>query len=159
MRTLARNINSSNSRFWTHLKQNCYKSTELLKAIKPMYDSPEITPNYTRDYPNDSWQQTTLDSILSLGHPRHLRHQPAKHIPIFPTSKTTTNSRSSRINPEQISRQPQPKIEPEIPFSNIQPGSDIFQIPQQQRSFPRLPSAPTTPSVTNLPRTSVTRLS
>ncbi|MDY6806373.1 MAG: energy transducer TonB [Cyanobacteriota bacterium] len=126
-----------------------------------MYDSPDITPNYTRDYRNDSWQQPIwlaflasvgIHAILGINLPNmSLFSQQVKQPPTVGLVELT---------PEQISRLPQPKTEPDVSFSNIQPPPGISEIPGQQESFPRLPSSTrTTPSVSNLPTTSVGRSS
>ncbi len=124
-----------------------------------MYDSPEITQNYTTDYGNDSWQQPIWIAFLaSLGIHAILGIN-LPNIPLFSKpAKLPPTVGLVELTPEQIARLPQPKTEPDISFSNIQPPSNLSQIPQQQPSFPRLPSPPTrTPSVDNLPRTSLPR--
>ncbi len=126
-----------------------------------MYDSPELTPNYTREYRNDSWQQPIwlaflasvgIHAILGINLPNiSLFSQQVKQPPTVGLVELT---------PEQISRLPQPKTEPDVSFSNIQPPPGISEIPGQQESFPRLPSSTqTTPSVSNLPTASVGRSS
>ena len=113
-----------------------------------MYDSSELTPSYTKNYGNDSWQQPIWIAFLaSLGIHAMLGINLEK-IPLFSQAvKLPPTVGLVELTPEQIARLPQPKTEPEVSFSNVQPPSNISQIPQQEPSFPRLPSPPTrTPS-------------
>ncbi|NEP42337.1 MAG: hypothetical protein F6K35_25220, partial [Okeania sp. SIO2H7] len=125
-----------------------------------MYDSPELTPSYTKNYANDSWQQPLLLAFLASVGIHAILGINLPNIPLFSKPvKLPPTVGLVELTTEQIARLPKPKTEGEISFENIQLPSNISQIPQQQPSFPRLPPTATTPSVSNLPRTSVGRSS